>query len=175
MTWSISLGSILFAMFSVRLGGVTIPPGKRSGQRSPDHCLKPAEAIGVRKYHFKGLPSPLFLLETLFFFLGQCLYWLWFDSTEVSVLWLLIARWALSKQVFLCKEFPHFPLISDLYGSGRTYLELEDTEQCRDPLYFISGWFRGQRLELSRPCVDQAEGSAWEGAGIDGLRCLNPF
>ena len=48
-------------------------------------------------------------------------------------------------------------------------------EQCRGPLCFILGCFIGQRLEFGRPSVDEAEGSAQKGAGIDGLRCPNLF
>lgn len=120
--------------------------------------------------------APCFLLETLSFLLCEPVF-------LRSLVWLLwgICSLATYYQMGFEQTSPFarncrttfnlwlVRLLQNLFGIRR------HIERYRDPLYFLLAWVRGLRLEFSRPCADQAEDSAWKGAGIDGLRYLNPF
>ena len=133
MTWPVFLGSILFVMFSLKLGGVTSPPGKKTGPGSLDCLSNWLRPLEVRKSCSKESLHFPFWKPFPFFLLGLFLYWLWFDSFEASVLWLFGAGWAGFEQTSpFTKAFPASPVMSDLGSSWRTYVELEDTRSSAE-------------------------------------------
>lgn len=160
-------------MFPLGLGGVAPPHGKKNSQGSWPIALNQLRLLEWGNpilRSFSTLPSrnsflphgPVSLLTLVWLLWGVC------------SLVTYCQRWALSKLV-LCKKFSTFFNLWLAWLLNNLSRARRHMDQCRGPLCFILGWFTGQRLEFGRPSVDEAEGFAQKGAGIDGLRCPKLF
>lgn len=156
-------------MFPLGLGGVAPPPGKKISQGS--------WPIALNQLRLLKWGNPILRSFSTFPSRNSFL-----PHGPVSLLTLVWLLWGVCSLVTYCQRWALSKLDSALYFNLWLAWLLDNLsrvrrhmEQCRGPLCFILGCFIGQRLEFGRPSVDEAEGSAQKGAGIDGLRCPKLF